>query len=149
MPRGTRKPRSRTSSSDQSSLSSTLTVDIATASVQQLSTLSAEVLRLHLAAQDLRSSGSKSVMASRLYDSFHPPTSGAPSPPSSTMVAVQQSTPLNISSALSQQPIATGASTTPTHCTHILLTLLHTPQLLPHQPLGGSKHHSQLIQLPN
>jgi len=97
------------------------------ASVQQLSKLSAEVLRFHLAAQDLLSSGFKSLMASDLYDSFHAPTSGAPSPPSSTMLSVQQSTSLNISSAPSQQPISTGASTTPKLHTHSIYVSTSSP----------------------
>jgi len=48
---------------DQSSLTSTFTFDIATASIQQLATLLAEVLCLYLV---VHSSGSKAMMASCL-----------------------------------------------------------------------------------
>jgi len=100
---------------------STLTIDIATTSVQQLVTLSAEVLCLHLAAWNLHTLGSKAVLAFMTHFTFLP--QGLPS----TMLAAQQSTSLNVSNTPSQQPISTGASTTPTLHTHPTYVTTHSP----------------------
>ena len=52
--------------------STTPPADVTGYSVKQLTRLSAEVLCLHLASRHLITSGSKAIMAKRLYDVLHP-----------------------------------------------------------------------------
>ena len=47
------------------------TLDVTAATLQQLSALQAEVLRLHLLQRSLVTTGTKAVMAKRLYEALH------------------------------------------------------------------------------
>ena len=89
-------------------------LDVHHYSMEQLVRLSAEVLWLHLSSRHLITSGTKSVMAQRLYHAIHnideesphvstgPATSTTMSPP----IAIQPSIPLTMSmSAYSYQPL--------------------------------------------
>jgi len=61
-------------------------IDVMQYSLQQLTRLPAEVLRLHLSSRHLVTTGTKVVMASRLYDALHH-TTLSPTPSSSTATA--------------------------------------------------------------
>ena len=102
--------------------------DVTQCSIQQLTRLPAEVLRLHLYSCNFIVTGTKAVMARCLYDGIHPPPSSNVTPVSIATTATQPgllSSPINI--VVWSSPSSTSAT-----CTS---TLQATPSsLLPPQP---------------
>ena len=103
MPKGSR-------SSQRSRLSQSLLLDVHRCTINQLTHLPAEVLRLHLSSRHLVTSGNKSVMAQRLYHALRnadhsssivtttqPPV---PTSPTSTTTSCQSTTALSIPSTI-------------------------------------------------
>ena len=103
MPKGSR-------SSQRSRSSQSLLLDVHRCTIDQLTRLPAEVLRLHLSSRHLVTSGNNSVMAQRLYHALRnvdhsssivittPPP--VPTSPTSTTTSYQSTTVLSIPSTI-------------------------------------------------
>ena len=92
--------------------------DVTQCTIQQLTRLPIEVLRFHLSSRKLIVTGTKAVLACRLYDGIHPP-------PSSDV------TPVSIATSATQPGLLLPSSTSVTGTS----TLQATPSsLLPPQP---------------
>ena len=99
MPKGSR-------SSQYSRLSQSLLLDVHRCTINQLTRLPAEVLRLHLSSRHLFASGNKSVMAQRLYHALRntdhsssivtTTTPPVPTSPTSTTTLYQSTTALSM-----------------------------------------------------
>ena len=115
---------SQCSRSSQHSLSSqSMPLDIHHSSIDQLTRLPVEVLRLHLSSRHLVTSGNKSIMTQRLYHALHNienssfvvATSPIPMPTSSTSTAMVPSLLVMIPPPASlTQPIMSTSAALPT-----------------------------------
>ena len=106
--------------------------DVTQCTIQQLTHLLADVLRLHLSSCNLIVTGTKAVMARHLYDGIHPSPSSNLTPISIATAATQSgllSSPINI--VVQSSPSSTSAT-----CAS---TLQATPSsLLPPQPVTSA-----------
>ena len=80
--------------------------DVMQATIAQLTRLPSEILRLHLSARQLVSTGTKATMARRLYEAIHPP----PLPQTTSQVSQQLPAPPSL---LATQPPVTMPATQP------------------------------------
>ena len=84
-----------------------LNPDVMQATITQLTRLPSEILRLHLSARQLVSTGTKATMARRLYEAIHP----APQPQTTGQVSQQLSAPPSLPAT--QPPVTLPATQPP------------------------------------
>ena len=84
------------------------TSDVMQASITQLNRLPAAILRLHLSTHHLVCTGTKAMMARRLYESIHQ------APPQQTTTSLTPATMLPTSTPVTTMPTMTPETTTPT-----------------------------------
>ena len=91
--------------------------DVTRCTIQQLTRLPAEVLRLHFSSCHLLVTGTKVIMAHRLYDALHQlPSSHATVQPTTTVTATQSTsatTTTLMSQPVSTPPLPAQPTTTP------------------------------------
>ena len=115
-------------SSQRSRSSQSLLLDVHCCTIDQLTRLPAEVLRLHLSLRHLVTSGNKSIMAQRLYNALHntdhsssiitttpPPVPTSPTSTTSCQSTTVSSMPSTIPPPLnSKRPIMSRSAAMPT-----------------------------------
>jgi len=139
----------------------TTTLDVTQADVIQLTRLTAEALRLHLAARHLVTTGNKAVMAQRLHDAIHAiPVSQQHDSTPPQLPATQQLPPPPLQPSLQPPPTVTGLTVTsssflpatsslPSNVSYVLTQPIASSQIAPSSSLPTIANSTELAQLFN